>query len=206
MEGRCDTAPIGSTIGPTRKLSPLPHKRLRARASNERDPARSGPGNHHDLRRLRDRPAKGHDLWDTSALEGAASLYCLWCCNGRSVAVSQCTAVSCSLWQYRSGRKPRAGDLARLVDHQVYPLEDMTAAADFQKTITRTKAIRRKCLDCAGGSRAEVRACPREECPLHALRLGKNPNRGMSAEQRLIAAARLKKVRAKRRRTKATIP
>jgi len=90
--------------------------------------------------------------------------------------------------------------MAELVDHQVYPLEDMTAAAVLQKTITHTKAIRRKCLDCAGGSKAQVKACPQEECPLHARRLGKNPNRRMSAERRLSAAVRLKEARAKRRR------
>jgi hypothetical protein len=38
-------------------------------------------------------------------------------------------------------------------------------------------AIRQKCIDCCGGSYKEVRLCVATSCPLHALRLGKNPGR-----------------------------
>ena len=82
--------------------------------------------------------------------------------------------------------------IAELGERQVYPLEDETAAADFQRGTTGLKAIKRYCLDCSGASRPEVRACGRFGCPLHPFRLGNNPNRKMSAEQREIAAARLK--------------
>lgn len=62
---------------------------------------------------------------------------------------------------------------------------------------TAIKAIRAKCLDCSGGSSAEVKACELTHCPLHKFRLGKNPNikREMSAEQRQAAADRLAKIR-----------
>ena len=82
--------------------------------------------------------------------------------------------------------------IAELGEQRVYPLEDATTAADFQRDATRLKAIKRCCLDCSGGSKAEVRNCERVGCPLHPFRLGNNPNRKMSAEQREIAAARLK--------------
>lgn len=38
------------------------------------------------------------------------------------------------------------------------------------------KAIRAKCLDCAGGMK-EVRLCSTESCPLHPYRMGRNPQR-----------------------------
>ncbi len=46
-----------------------------------------------------------------------------------------------------------------------------------RRQMTPLKAIRAKCLDCAGGSCKEVRLCPNEDCPLHFFRAGKNPNR-----------------------------
>ena len=39
------------------------------------------------------------------------------------------------------------------------------------------RAIRQKCIECSGGSRKEVRLCSVSACPLHVLRLGKNPGR-----------------------------
>lgn len=65
---------------------------------------------------------------------------------------------------------------------------------------TAVKAIRAKCLECSGGSAAEVRVCELTHCPLYKFRLGKNPNikREMSAEQRQAAADRLAKVRESR--------
>ncbi len=46
-----------------------------------------------------------------------------------------------------------------------------------ERRLTPLKAIRAKCLDCAGGSCKEVRLCPNADCPLHFFRAGKNPNR-----------------------------
>ena len=42
--------------------------------------------------------------------------------------------------------------------------------------ITRTKAIRLKCLDCSGGQLAEVRKCPATNCPLWRYRMGREEN------------------------------
>ena len=39
------------------------------------------------------------------------------------------------------------------------------------------KAIRAKCVDCAGGHRSAVRDCSATDCPLHCYRFGHNPRR-----------------------------
>lgn len=49
--------------------------------------------------------------------------------------------------------------------------------------VTPLRAIRAKCLECAGGSRKKVRVCARggreavDSCPLHPYRMGRNPAR-----------------------------
>lgn len=42
--------------------------------------------------------------------------------------------------------------------------------------MTALKAIRAKCLDCAGNLKA-VRNCPCKDCSLYSFRLGHDPNR-----------------------------
>jgi hypothetical protein len=39
--------------------------------------------------------------------------------------------------------------------------------------VSRSKAIRLKCLDCCCGQAAEVRKCPAESCPLWRFRMGR---------------------------------
>lgn len=39
--------------------------------------------------------------------------------------------------------------------------------------LTRSKAIRAKCLDCCCGNSAEVRKCPIAWCPLWIYRMGR---------------------------------
>ena len=60
------------------------------------------------------------------------------------------------------------------------------------------KAIRAFCLECSGDSTAEVKACPRNVCPLYPFRMGKNPyrqRREMSEEEKRVLADRLKEAR-----------
>jgi len=74
----------------------------------------------------------------------------------------------------------------------MYPLEDgMTVAEFFKRGGTFLKAIKRFCLDCSGSSKSAVRDCSQTHCRFHRLRFGNNPNRKMSEEQRVLAAARL---------------
>lgn len=49
-----------------------------------------------------------------------------------------------------------------------------------RKKTTRTPiaSIRAKCVDCAGGSRAEVKSCELTDCALWPYRLGKRPAGG----------------------------
>jgi len=42
--------------------------------------------------------------------------------------------------------------------------------------ISRSKAIRLKCIDCCGGNMAEVRKCPATSCPLWRYRMGHEEN------------------------------
>ena len=42
--------------------------------------------------------------------------------------------------------------------------------------ISRSKAIRLKCIDCCGGNMAEVRKCDIISCPLWRYRMGKEEN------------------------------
>ena len=39
--------------------------------------------------------------------------------------------------------------------------------------VSRSKAIRLKCLDCCCGPSAEVRKCPATSCPLWRFRMGR---------------------------------
>lgn len=39
--------------------------------------------------------------------------------------------------------------------------------------VSRSKAIRLKCLDCCCGQAAEVRKCPAVDCPLWRFRMGR---------------------------------
>lgn len=67
--------------------------------------------------------------------------------------------------------------------------------------ISPIKAIRRKCLDCSGGSSKEVSLCDVVRCALHPFRFGRNPfrtKREMSEEQKAAAAERLREARLRR--------
>lgn len=60
------------------------------------------------------------------------------------------------------------------------------------------KAIRAFCLECSGGSTAEVKECPVVRCALFPFRMGKNPyrqRREMTEEEKRALADRLKEAR-----------
>lgn len=61
------------------------------------------------------------------------------------------------------------------------------------------KAIRQFCLDCCGGSAAEVRTCTSTNCALKAFRFGKNPyiNRQLTDEQKEARAEQMRKINRK---------
>jgi hypothetical protein len=56
------------------------------------------------------------------------------------------------------------------------------------------KIIREHCVECSGGSAAEVKLCPVTKCKLWPYRFGRNPNRAkktLTEEQRDIIRKRL---------------
>jgi hypothetical protein len=117
-------------------------------------------------------------------------LACLECCGGSAVEVRQCVATSCALWKFRFGRRPSAEDVAATVGQPVYPLEKRLAGT------SGLKAVRRKCLDCSGGSVDAVRTCAFSACPLFEFRLGKNPRIVRTPERKEADARRLAALRA----------
>ena len=73
-----------------------------------------------------------------------------------------------------------------------HPYEQSSTQGDhFAGAATALKAIKRRCLDCSGSVRDEVKACSQAGCDLHPFRFGRNPNRQMSPEQKVAAAERL---------------
>src|SRR5262249_46684144 len=52
------------------------------------------------------------------------------------------------------------------------------------------KAIRAKCLDCSGGSHAEIADCLVKSCALYPFRMGKNPWRAQASEAQRAARRR----------------
>jgi hypothetical protein len=119
----------------------------------------------------------------------AVRVHCLWCCNGSANEVSLCAATACPLHPYRMGRNPEKAVL----------LEDATAVYPAERPATRTELvadgttalsmIKRRCIDCSGGSAADAKACQARECPLWPFRLGRNPNRAGQGYGARMAAA-----------------
>jgi hypothetical protein len=121
---------------------------------------------------------------------------CLWCCNGSAHEVALCPAKACPTWPFRFGHKPTDEIIAEQGDTQLLPVEwRMTAAQFHAGRHSALKAIRRKCHDCSGASKSEVRNCAVKDCALHSFRQGKNPNRTYSPEERGRRAGHLAKVK-----------
>jgi len=58
--------------------------------------------------------------------------------------------------------------------------------ADKQPRVTRSRAIRLKCLDCCGNQQAEVAACIAYSCPLWPIRMGKGYEKMAQVEWDLV--------------------
>jgi hypothetical protein len=69
--------------------------------------------------------------------------------------------------------------------------------------LTRAKAIKLKCLDCSGGSKAEVRLCTVTDCPLYQFRI--KTHKILTDEKKASLSANMHRVR-KNRCKKITIP
>jgi hypothetical protein len=88
---------------------------------------------------------------------------------------------------------PHEADAGNLIGRDPRTL----TAAEFEQHLpnakTGMKAIRAKCLDCAGGVQSEVSKCTAINCPLWPLRMGGQPKgmreaRGFGVETDEVAA------------------
>ena len=119
---------------------------------------------------------------------------CLWCCNSSAHEVALCLAKACPSWPFRFGRKPTDEIIVEQGETPLHPREKPMTAAEFHAARrSALKAIKRKCLDCSGLSKSEVRNCAFKDCGLHPFRQGQNPNRAYSPEERAKRAEHLAK-------------
>ena len=117
---------------------------------------------------------------------------CLWCCNSSAHEVSLCPAKSCPGWSFRFGCKPTDEIIAEQGYTKLHPLEwPMTAAQFYAERYSALKAIKRKCFDCSGASKSEIKNCAFDNCALHRFRQGKNPSRAYSQAERARRAQHL---------------
>ena len=72
--------------------------------------------------------------------------------------------------------------------HPVHNAEPDALRASGHQPEPVLKATRRKCLDCSGGSPAEVADCLARQCALFPFRFGKNPWRPPPSEAQRQAA------------------
>jgi hypothetical protein len=101
--------------------------------------------------------------------------YCLWCCNGSVTEARLCPSTSCPLHPMRLGRNAGTERLAE--DQTFVPPEKRPATREELSHVSSLALIRRRCIDCSGGSLAEVRRCGVTDCALYPFRMDKNPNR-----------------------------
>lgn len=73
-------------------------------------------------------------------------------------------------------------DLLRMVRTPLDPSDELMSRYTRRISSPLT-AIRAKCVDCSGGSPAEVRRCPNVHCTLWPFRMGSNPFFGKLTER-----------------------
>ena len=102
------------------------------------------------------------------------------------------------------GRRPTGEEIAAVAYRNVLPFEDdLTQGESHAEGATALRAIKRRCFDCSGCSKADVRNCKFTDCDLWPFRQGKNPNRVLSWEA--LEAARANGARLADRRLAAKI-
>jgi hypothetical protein len=114
---------------------------------------------------------------DTPSPLKAVRRHCLDCCNGSANEVALCPAKACPLWTMRMGGRPNpaehAGAATRLYPHE----RPMTLGAFAAEGMGTLAAIKRRCVDCSGGSAIGGKGCTSIGCDLWPFRTGHNPNR-----------------------------
>lgn len=143
----------------------------------------------------------GHDETtpDRAGPLKAIRRHCVDCCNGSFTEVSACVSTRCAFWTMRDGHRPDAETVAAVALLNTHPSEVVKTQAEVAAGSRVKVAIRRRCLDCAGGSHVAVKACTVTACDLHPYRLGKTGRVSpMTDAQRKAARERFAKVRVQR--------
>ena len=102
----------------------------------------------------------------------AIRMKCLDCSAYVPGEVKNCKCNPCPLWPYRTGRTP---DPEKLADWQ-------RKHDAGEKKHTRSRAIRKSCLECMNQMPNEVRLCVLEDCPHWPYRLNRTPDPDELAE------------------------
>ncbi len=130
--------------------------------------------------------------------------FCVACMGGSHALVAQCECAECALYAYRHMRqenrrtplmesKPEGceaspslqtgADAEDNTEHLTNTASEVHPSPPSSHTTPAIRAIRRQCLNCCCGDRAQVRACaaspksqpPFEPCLLWRFRLGSRP-------------------------------
>ncbi len=88
--------------------------------------------------------------------------YCKDCCVGQIREIKLCPIIQCEIYLYRFGRMAK--------DEELKMMESLGIPK-----YTPIKAMRKKCLECNGGSVKDIRFCDVKKCPLYPYRFGKRP-------------------------------
>lgn len=116
----------------------------------------------------------------------AVRQYCIACCGGDRGSVNGpagCNSPRCSLFHLRTGKRVPAEAAHR---SQMRPEGgDHLGRMKCRAARSVLAAVRLRCLDCCGGSPADVAACDNTLCALHALRFGKRPETVRRQRQKL---------------------
>jgi hypothetical protein len=75
-------------------------------------------------------------------------------------------------------------------DPRTMTAADLNATGHHKRPLLAV--IRQNCIECAGGSQAEVRRCGMAQCPFWPYRMGTNPFAAPRSEAQLASASRLK--------------
>ena len=125
----------------------------------------------------------------------AIRAHCFLCSGDSYPEIKLCPSTGCPLHAFRSGHRPTDADRALAPEVRVHPHERPITRGEYLAKATSRSAIKRRCIDCSGGSARAAKNCDRVKCALWPLRPGQRI-RTVTEAQRAAAAARLKALRA----------
>ena len=101
--------------------------------------------------------------------------YCLGCSGESALYVRDCRTVDCPLWIFRMGHEANENECKVAIINHLGEVTGHEAPPVAPKRQPRTKAIRARCLDCAGEGPSCVTSCRVPQCALWPYRMGRPP-------------------------------